>query len=134
MKRFIRVVGVVLVRDEKVLLVRRPPEETGAGFWEFPGGKIESGESPEQALVREVEEELSIHIQAGPSLGRLVHHYETTDVDLELFVCRDPGELIRLTEHDAMKWVLPEELQEDQLLAADRPFVERIRRFDLKKI
>lgn len=128
-RRFIRVVGAVLVDGNKVLIVRRPPQDKGAGLWEFPGGKIENGESPEQALQREIEEELALSIQIEFDLGRRQHAYDNTDVDLQLYICRIIGGTLELREHDAMEWILPKNLKVEKLLAADRPFVGDIQNY-----
>lgn len=132
-RRFIRVVGAVLVEGEKVLVVRRPPQDRGGGFWEFPGGKIEDGESPRQALLREIEEELALSIRIEHDLGSRRHAYDSTDVDLQLFICRKIGGTLELREHDALEWVAPQDLKTESLLAADRPFVADIQEFFAKK-
>ncbi|MBX3041684.1 MAG: ribosome small subunit-dependent GTPase A [Bdellovibrionaceae bacterium] len=122
-RRSIDVVGAVLVADEKVLIVRRPPHDTGAGFWEFPGGKIDPGETPEQALHREIQEELEIQIEILADLGIVHHAYPNLDVHLHLFLCRQTGGELVLREHDALEWISPWLLENERLLAADRPFV-----------
>lgn len=127
-KREISVVGAAIEDDEgRVLIVRRAAGETGAGFWEFPGGKIESGESPEEALVREIHEELQVEIAIRDDLGRIRHEYDTTIVHLRVFRARILSGELELTEHDALEWVFPRDLREEALLEADRPFVGALR-------
>lgn len=126
-RRRIRAVAAAIVEGGRVLIVRRPPGDVGAGAWEFPGGKIEPGESPVQALQREIDEELAIQIQIEMDFGWISHSYETVDVDLNVMLCRRTlGEIV-LIEHDALEWVDPLHLVEEKLLAADRPFVGLLR-------
>ena len=123
-RRRIRAVAAALIERGQVLIVRRPPGDVGAGAWEFPGGKIEPGESPVQALKREIEEELAVQIQIEKDLGWRHHAYENVDVELNVMVCRRTLGEITLIEHDALEWVDPLHLIEEKLLAADRPFVQ----------
>lgn len=132
MKRVIEVVGAVIRRDEKILIVRRAAWDSGGGSWEFPGGKIDPGESPEEALHREIQEELGIRIQVQHDLGRRLHSYESLHVYLHLFLCQTDEQDLTLTEHDAFEWLSIEDLVEERLLEADRPFVGRIRRILLE--
>lgn len=125
-RRRIRVVGAAIFERGLLLIVRRPAHETGAGMWEFPGGKIELGESPAQAIKREIEEELGIQIQIEKDLGWKHHAYETVDIELNVTVCRRTMGDIVLHEHDGMEWVDPATLDPKRLLEADRPFVQDI--------
>ena len=111
---------------QKILIVRRGSGQSGAGFWEFPGGKVELGESPEQALHREIEEELGIQIQVKNLIGEEVHHYPTKSIRLRIYRAEALQEKLVLTEHDDFKWCLPSEIQLEELSAADRPFVSKI--------
>ncbi|MEK6774773.1 MAG: (deoxy)nucleoside triphosphate pyrophosphohydrolase [Bdellovibrionota bacterium] len=130
----IQVVGAVILEpdetkslnEKKILLVQRAKGDSGEGLWEFPGGKIEIGESKNQALMREIDEELNLQIEIIESLGELVHHYPLVAVQLEIFISKiKSGDLI-LREHQAKKWIRPEEILETELLEADRPFVQRL--------
>jgi 8-oxo-dGTP diphosphatase len=111
---------------EKILIVRRGPGQSGAGFWEFPGGKVELGESPEQALHREIEEELGIQIQVQELIGEDVHHYPTKSIRLRVYRAEALQAKLTLTEHDDFRWCLPGEINLDELSAADRPFVFKL--------
>ena len=111
---------------EKILIVRRGPGQIGAGFWEFPGGKVELGESPEQALHREIEEELGIRIKVQALIGEDVHHYPTKTIRLRVYRAEALQEKLVLTEHDDFKWCLPSEIKLEELSAADRAFVAKI--------
>jgi len=121
------VVAAVIQREEdpqrKILLVRRGPGQSGTGFWEFPGGKVEPGESSEQALRREIEEELNIKIEVGAFIGEKDFAYPNKTVRLRLYWALCHHQQIQLSEHDALQWVLPEEIPVNALSAADRPFV-----------
>ena len=125
--REIQVVGGVLVEDGRVLIVRRPHHDTGGGLWEFPGGKIEEGENPSQALAREIDEELGLRVRVGQDLGLLSHRYPQVLIHMRLFLMTRLSGEIELREHDAYEWTAPELLEEERLLLADRPFVSRIR-------
>ncbi|MFS4460112.1 (deoxy)nucleoside triphosphate pyrophosphohydrolase [Bdellovibrio sp. HCB2-146] len=126
----IPVVAAVIFRSHepgKILIVRRGPDQSGAGHWEFPGGKIEVGEAPEQALLREIEEELGIRIRVRNFIGEEVHHYPTKSIRLKVYWAETSDEELQLTEHDAFKWLEPDQIPVQDLSAADRPFVEKIR-------
>ena len=82
------VCAAVIEDDGKVLLTERPAGKRLGGFWEFPGGKIDPGESPHQSLVRELREELGIEIEVGPVLETVYHHYEWGNVLIIAYLCR----------------------------------------------
>lgn len=112
--------------EKKILIVRRGPGQTGAGAWEFPGGKVEKGESPEQALVREIQEELGIEIKVGALLGEAIYAYPSKVIKLRVHWSESLSSDLQLVEHDAFKWLRAEEIQVSELSEADRPFVEMI--------
>ncbi|MEN0060081.1 MAG: (deoxy)nucleoside triphosphate pyrophosphohydrolase [Bdellovibrio sp.] len=113
--------------EKKVLIVRRGPGQSGAGFWEFPGGKVETGESPEQALHREIEEELALSIQVKKCLGEEIFVYPSKVIRLRVYWAETSHSEIVLTEHDAFKWCRRNEIPTQDLSEADRPFVAKIR-------
>lgn len=112
--------------EKRILVVRRGPEQSGAGAWEFPGGKVEKGESPEQALAREIQEELGIEIKVGKFLGEMDYAYPSKVIRLRVYWAEAMSSDLVLSEHDAYKWSLPEEIQVSELSEADRPFVDMI--------
>lgn len=116
-----------LTEGRKILIVRRGPGQSGAGFWEFPGGKVEPGESPEQALIREIDEELNLHIRVKDLLGEEVFDYPSKSIRLRVYKSEILSGALKLIEHDSYKWVLPEDIQVEELSAADRPFVEKLK-------
>jgi 8-oxo-dGTP diphosphatase len=121
----VRVVAAVL-RDERgrVLIAQRPAGKHMGGYWEFPGGKIAPGESGEQALARELAEELGVSLRRCHPLLQLRHDYADRVVELDVFMvddyCGEPAGL----EAQALKWVAAAELGGQALLPADRPIVE----------
>ncbi len=130
MKRKIGVAAAALVDSSKrVLIAERALHENYGGVWEFPGGKIESGESAFQALKREMLEELGIQITKGFSLGQIEHEYENIIVDLEVFVVPFQPQVLHLVDHSAVEWVLFSDLEAEKLAVADRPFVGLIKSF-----
>ncbi|NOL43198.1 (deoxy)nucleoside triphosphate pyrophosphohydrolase [Kribbella sandramycini] len=121
-RRVQSVVGVAIVRDGRVLAAYRTAPEPG---WEFPGGKVEPGETEADAAVREIREELDLEIAVGASLGPGV---DISD-KYRLFVRRATivsGEPVR-REHAELRWFTPAELDETAWLAPDRPFVRALR-------
>ena len=127
MSAAVRVVAAVL-RDERgrVLIAQRPTGKHMGGYWEFPGGKIAPGESSEQALTRELAEELGVALRRCHPLLQLRHDYADRVVELEVFAvdeyCGEPSGL----EAQALKWVAAAELGGQALLPADRPIVEAL--------
>ncbi|MGZ3771909.1 MAG: (deoxy)nucleoside triphosphate pyrophosphohydrolase [Bdellovibrio sp.] len=130
-KKAVLVVAALITRandaEKRILVVRRGPTQSGAGFWEFPGGKVEKGETPEEALVREIQEELSIKIQVKSFLAEEDYAYPSKLIRLRVYWTETEQQDLRLSEHDAYKWSLPEEINEKELSEADRPFVKKIR-------
>ncbi len=124
------VVAAVIQRQidgvNKVLVVRRAPGQSGAGDWEFPGGKLERGENPEQALVREIQEELGIQIKVGSCLGIQDFTYPHRTIRLCVYWATTLETELVLVDHDAFLWCRPNEIQIETLSAADRPFVDLI--------
>lgn len=130
MKREVFVAAAALFNPSKeVLIARRAPGQGGAGHWEFPGGKIEAGETAHAALVREIKEELSISIHTAHSLGVKYHIYDALAVHLELFAVPWPGQPIILTEHTEMSWVPFQDLHQHVLAAADVPFIPLVQKY-----
>ena len=123
----VRVVAAVL-RDEhgRVLIAQRPAGKHMAGYWEFPGGKIAPGESSEQALRRELAEELGVSLHRCHPLLQLRHDYADRVVELEVFAVDDYGGEPSGLEAQALKWVAAAELGSQALLPADRPIVEAL--------
>jgi 8-oxo-dGTP diphosphatase len=119
----VRVVAAALIAGGRVLIAERPPGKPMAGRWEFPGGKLAGDETEAQALARELREELGVQMLEGRPMMRLTHPYADRTVELSLWVVeRFRGEP-RGLEGQALKWVEPARLAEEDLLEADRPFL-----------
>jgi 8-oxo-dGTP diphosphatase len=123
----VRVVAAVL-RDAagRVLIAQRAPGKRMAGYWEFPGGKIAPGESSEQALTRELAEELGVALRRCHPLLQLRHDYPDRVVELEVFMVDDYGGEPQGLEAQALKWVAAAQLAAQALLPADRPIIEAL--------
>jgi len=121
-----KVTAAILEENGKVLIGRRKPGKHMGGKWEFPGGKIEPGETPQDSLARELQEELAIRVSVGQFLCS--SFYEGDGVSLELLVYRvqrlegEPA----LIEHEELRWVRPEELTGFDLADSDRTVVRRL--------
>lgn len=111
--------------DNRVLIAQRPEGKQLAGLWEFPGGKLDPGERPEDALIRELAEELGIVVKA-PCLAPLTfasHAYEAFHLLMPLYVCRKWEGLVRPAEGQAVKWVRARDLRNYAMPPADEPLV-----------
>lgn len=119
------VCGLIENDAGRVLVARRPEGKHLAGLWEFPGGKMEPGETPEIALAREIREELGCEVVIGAALSPVTHGYEKVRVRLRPFEARlaGLGETPRAREHTALAWVTEEEMRTLPMPAADEPIV-----------
>ena len=114
-------------RDGRILIAERPAGKHMAGRWEFPGGKVAPGESEQDALTRELEEELGVEVTASRPLMRLKHSYDDRDVELSLWIVEGFRGEPQGLDGQRLKWVRPEQLAEEDILEADLPFVEALR-------
>ncbi|MGY0836218.1 (deoxy)nucleoside triphosphate pyrophosphohydrolase [Aerococcus urinaeequi] len=128
----IHVVGAILIKDQRILCAQRGGEKSLAYLWEFPGGKIEAGETAQVALKRELAEELKITVDLAPDIfDNSTYEYDFGRVHLTTIICQlKEGEPI-LTEHEAIKWLNPNELQNLDWAPADLPAVEKLSKMTL---
>lgn len=125
-RRHIHVACAIIERNGLILAARRSEAMSLPLRWEFPGGKIDPGETPEQCLRRELREELGIAISVGAALEPVTHDYPTFTVTLYPFVCAmEEGGEITLHEHAAIAWLTPEALPSLDWAAADGPILEQ---------
>lgn len=126
MNQRIEVVGAVIVKEGKVLCTQRSATMRLPHKWEFPGGKVEAGETLKEALAREIKEELDCVIQVNEKITRTEFDYTKSKIALNTFYCSLKGDDIELLEHEAMKWVAPKELLKLTWAPADIPTVRMI--------
>lgn len=126
-KRLLLVAACALVdTDRRVLLAQRPPGKQLAGLWEFPGGKVEPGETPEECLVRELNEELGIETEI-PCLAPLTfasHSYDDFHLLMPLYVCRRFRGIAQAREGQGLKWVRPRQMRDYPMPPADAPLIQ----------
>lgn len=121
-----RVTAAVIEKEGKVLLARRSPSGSAGGKWEFPGGSIEPGETPEQCLVRELREELGIESRVGEFIASSRVAFGTSSLELLAYrVLSFTGE-VRTVVHEEVRWVKPGELSSFDLAEADRLLLPRV--------
>jgi len=124
--KLLLVVAAALVdADNRILIAQRPAGKQLAGLWEFPGGKVDPGERPEDALIRELREELGIEVKA-PCLAPLTfasHAYEDFHLLMPLYICRRWEGFVRAHEGQALKWVRARDLRNWPMPPADEPLI-----------
>ncbi|MGI6549864.1 MAG: (deoxy)nucleoside triphosphate pyrophosphohydrolase [Syntrophomonadales bacterium] len=120
------VTAAIIIRDNRVLITRRARNQKLAGKWEFPGGKIEKGESPEGCLIRELEEELGIRVLVGQKFGVSQYRYEHGEIRLLAYYADIISGTVTLSVHDAYSWESPHNLLSYDFSPADIPLVKKL--------
>ena len=124
----INVVAAVIMNEEnKILIAQRNLKKAQGGLWEFPGGKIESNETREDAIVREIKEELTIDIKVDEYFDENVFNYPEKDINLIALKCSKINGNIELVEHEDYKWIASSELENFEFASADEFIVEKIK-------
>lgn len=121
------VTAAIILKENKILIAQRAPGENLAGKWEFPGGKIESGESPQECLKREIREEFDVDIEVLDYFGESIYDYSSGTIKLIAFWCQwKAGDFI-LKVHSQIAWCNPKELDQYDFAPADIPLVVKLK-------
>lgn len=127
----VQVAAALIKKDGKFLICQRPAHKTRGLLWEFVGGKLEKGESKEQALIRECKEELDITVKPKGVFMELVHEYPDMTVELTVFNASIESGEITLLEHNDAKWITPDEIVQYDFCPADKDILAAIMRENL---
>lgn len=125
-KKIIEVLGAAIMDGENILAMQRSKQMTLSGLWEFPGGKIENGETETEALIREIKEELDIDIKIIDYLDEASYAYSFGTVNLKVYITEIISGNITLKEHSAKKWLHTSELRSLDWAPVDIPLLEKI--------
>lgn len=134
MARINVVAGIVFDSEMRVLIAERRGDGPFHGLWEFPGGKITSGESPEDALRRELSEEIGIAVRRCQSFMRVQHDYPDRQVKLHFFKIFDWAGEVHGREGQALRWLLPQDIRIEEMLPADAPVIDSLRGTQVREI
>ena len=121
------VVAALIWQGERFLACQRPPHKARGMLWEFVGGKVEPGETKEQALIRECREELAVTVRVGEVFLELTHEYPDLTVHLTLFHAGIAAGTPKLLEHQALRWLTVEEMDQYPFCPADQAILARLR-------
>ena len=124
----ITVVAALIWQDGKFLACRRPAHKSRPLLWEFVGGKVERGETKQQALVRECTEELAVTVRVGDEYIHTVHDYDDVTVDLTLFHAEITSGTPQMLEHVELSWVTPSQVDGLEFCPADAPILQQIKK------
>lgn len=127
-RKVVRVVAAIIVDGDKVFSTQRGYGDFKGG-WEFPGGKIEVGETPQDALIREIKEELDTDIEVGELLDTVEYDYPAFHLSMDCFICKIKSGNLVLKEHEAAKWLTKDTLDSVEWLPADQGLVEKIKKY-----
>lgn len=134
MKKQIDVTAAIIVKDHKIFAARRKVGAHLAGFWEFPGGKLEAGETPEQCLARELHEEFRIVTRVGAYVGESIYDYGSKVVRLMAYEAEHLSGDFELIDHDELRWLALDELNSVEWAPADIPLVEQYQAMALTSV
>ncbi len=126
----ISVTAAVLTHKGRILIARRPRGDRLAGYWEFPGGKLEKGETPRACLKRELYEEFGIRTRIGPFIDQNEYRYDHIAVRLLFYRAELESGDLKPAVHDAVRWVTPTQMGRYRFAPADRPIVARLQTRD----
>lgn len=129
----IDVVAAISLKGSKVLIARRAINQSLPGKWEFPGGKIESGETPQESLAREIEEEFGVKSEVGAHLTTVEHDYSNISIRLHAYFLTMQIEPSQSSDHDKIEWVEVEKLLSTDLAEADIPIAKSLQKAMAKK-
>ena len=119
----IEVTAAIIEKDDKFLIARRAKGKHLAGYWEFPGGKIEADETAEACLYRELNEEFQINVSVNNFVGESVYEYPNKKIILKAFTCKIISGEIQLTDHDKIEWITIDEIKQYNLAPDDIPLI-----------
>lgn len=124
--KIVNVSAAIIIKGNRVFVTERSYGEF-KDMWEFPGGKIEDGESPEDTVVREIKEELNTEIKVESFIGKVEHDYDTFHLSMNCFLCSIVSGKLELLEHEDSSWVGVEKLDSVNFLPADRKILPKIK-------
>ena len=122
------VVAALIWQDERFMICQRPAHKARGMLWEFVGGKVEAGETKEQALIRECREELAVTLSVGDALMEVIHEYPDLTVHLTLFNATIAEGIPQKLEHNDIKWITPSEIENYDFCPADEEILARIKK------
>ena len=128
----IKVTAAIIAENNKVLIAKRKPAARLANLWEFPGGKLETGETPERCLKRELQEEFEIEVEVGQYFGTSLYQYDFGTIELMAYRARIVSGEFKLNDHAEIAWVSAAQIDGFEFAPADIPFVEIIRRGEIE--
>ncbi|CAJ1226340.1 (deoxy)nucleoside triphosphate pyrophosphohydrolase [Lactiplantibacillus xiangfangensis] len=134
MKKQIIVVGAVLLENGKILATKRNDDRILGTLWEFPGGKVEKGETPQEALTRELVEEFDDEIMVGTKVGTSVHEYDFGTIHLTAYYAKFITHNFDLVAHSKVEWITQQQLGTLSWAAADEKIAETLKSVDLAKV
>lgn len=127
-QKMVEVVAALIWDKDKFMICQRPAHKARALLWEFVGGKVELGETKEQALIRECKEELAVTLSVGDIFMDVVHEYPDITVHLTLFNATIAEGIPQKLEHNDIRWIIPSEIPDYEFCPADKEFLEAINR------
>lgn len=116
----------LIIKDQQILICSRKPEKSLGGYWEFPGGKLEEGETYEKCLARELQEELDLRVTVKNHFKTVIHQYDLKTIELISYLCETEDAVIKSVDHDQIEWIEVPDLLQWNLAPADVPIAEAL--------